>query len=84
MQVFVNISSGGCFYSKNYARQPTQVTSALRAPFLQRSQLLLRTRGTCHILLHSAEVRQSKRDQSLVAQPSCEPHPHFLGVGPSQ
>jgi hypothetical protein len=45
MQVFVNISSGGCFNSENYAQQPTQGTSALRAPFLHRSQLLPGTRG---------------------------------------
>jgi hypothetical protein len=45
MQVFVNISSGGCFYSEIYARQLTQDTSALRAPFLQRLQLLPETRG---------------------------------------
>jgi hypothetical protein len=45
MQVFVNISSGGWFYSENYARQPTQGISALKAPFLQRSLLLPGTRG---------------------------------------
>jgi hypothetical protein len=45
MQVFINISLGGWFYSKNYARQPTQGISALRTPFLPRSQLLPKTRG---------------------------------------
>jgi hypothetical protein len=86
MQVFVNISSWGCFYSKELS--PSVFTGWLElrwAPFLPRSQLLP---GTGSILILSYTLQRwsliPMRDQSLIAQPSRELRPHFLGVGPSQ
>jgi hypothetical protein len=86
MQVFVNISSKGCFYSKELC--PSAFTGWLElrwAPFLPRSQLLPGT-GSIQILSYTLQ-RWSlvpMRDQSLAAQPSRKLCPHFLGVGPSR
>jgi hypothetical protein len=76
-----NISLGGCFYSENYARQPTQGTSALRAPFLP--QLLPGTRGNMsHPFTLCRSVSFQKRSKPCCTTESWA-HPHFLAVGPS-
>jgi hypothetical protein len=86
MQVFVNISSRGCFYSEELC--PLAFTGLLElwwAHFLPCSQLLPRT-GSIQILSYTLQ-RWSLvpiRDQSLAAQPGDRSHPHFLGVGPSR
>jgi hypothetical protein len=73
MQVFVNISSSGCFYSEELC--PSAFTGWLElrwAPFLSHSQLLPGT-GSIQILSYTLQ-RWSlvpMRDQSLVAHPSC-------------
>jgi hypothetical protein len=83
MQVFVNIYLVGCFYSENYAWHPTQGISALRAPFLPRSQLLPKTRGNMsHPFTLCRGVSFQKRSKPCCTTKSWA-HPHFLGVGPS-
>jgi hypothetical protein len=86
MQVFVNISSRGCFYSEELC--PLAFTGWLElwwAPFLPCSQLLPGT-GSIHILSYTLQ-RWSLvpiRDQGFVAHPSSFPVHTFSCVGPSQ
>jgi hypothetical protein len=86
MQVFVNISSRGWFYSEELC--PSAFTGWLElrwAPFLPRSQLLSGT-GSIEILSYTLQRWSlvSIRDQSLAAQPGDHSRLHFLGVGPSR
>jgi hypothetical protein len=71
MQVFVNISSRGCFYSEELCPSAFTCWLELRwAPFLLRSQLLPKI-GSIQILSYTLQ-RWSLvpiRDQSLAAQP---------------
>jgi hypothetical protein len=73
MQVFINISSRGCFYSiELYMSAFTGWLELWWAPFLLRSRLLLGT-GSIQILSYTLQ-RWSLvplRDQSLVVHPSC-------------
>jgi hypothetical protein len=85
MQVFINISSRGCFYSEELCPSTFAGWLELRwAPFLPCSQLF-RT-GSIQIISYTLQ-RWSLvpiRDQRLAAQPGNRSRPHFLGVGPSQ
>jgi hypothetical protein len=86
MQVFINISSRGCFYSEGLC--PSAFTGWLElrwAPFLPCSQLLPGI-GSIQILSYTLQ-RWSLvpiRDQGFVAHPSSYSRPHFSYVGPSQ
>jgi hypothetical protein len=86
MQVFVNISSRGCFYSEELCPSAFAGWLELRsAPFLPCSQLLPET-GSIQILSYTLQ-RWSLvpiRDQCIATQPGDLSRPHFLGVGPSQ
>jgi hypothetical protein len=86
MQVFLNISSRGCFYSEELC--PSAFTGWLElrwAPFLPRSQLFPGA-GSIQILSYTLQRWSIVpiRDQSLAAQPGDRSCPHFLGVGPSR
>ena len=81
MQVLENISSKGCFYSKDYAPiahrwlEPCGFLSgSVRSSFPEQGV-------TCHILLHSAEVRYSISARNLGAQPGVPSCPHPYGCG---
>jgi hypothetical protein len=86
MQVFVNISSRGCFYYEELC--PSAFIGWLElwwAPFVPCLQLLPGA-GSIQILSYTLQ-RWSLvpiRDQCLAAQPGDLSRPHFLGVGPSQ
>jgi hypothetical protein len=86
MQVFINISSRGCFYLEELCSSAFTGWLELRwAPFLPCSQLLPRT-GSIQILSYTLQ-RWSLvpiGDQCLAAQPGRELRLHFLGVGPSR
>lgn len=85
MQVFVNISSKGLFYSENYARQSSQVDPNFMEFLSCRIRSSLTGSGSdSHNLIHSAEVRYFSHKRPY---PCCQPgsrfRPHLLGVGPS-
>ena len=71
MQVFINISSKGLFYSENYAHQSSQVNQNFVEFLSCRVRSSLPGTGSdSHNLIHSAEVRYFSHKRTY---PCCQP-----------